>query len=43
MTHDTPSDTADRYRWCANCQLEVEPSAGNSGPVCPSCGSEFGD
>ena len=41
MTHDTPHDTTDDLRWCENCQLNVEPTSGDTGPACPSCGTDF--
>jgi predicted RNA-binding Zn-ribbon protein involved in translation (DUF1610 family) len=36
MTHNTPHDKD--LRWCEHCQLSVEPSPGDAGPECPSCG-----
>jgi len=36
MTHNTPHDKD--LRWCAHCEMNVEPAAGDSGPECPSCG-----
>ncbi len=38
MTHDTPEGTDERRLWCENCELSVEPLAGETGPECPSCG-----
>ncbi|MFB6206083.1 MAG: hypothetical protein ABEJ05_06110 [Haloglomus sp.] len=43
MTHDTPDGPHDRLRWCGNCRLNVEPSMGDSGPECPSCGDDLSD
>jgi predicted RNA-binding Zn-ribbon protein involved in translation (DUF1610 family) len=41
VTHNTPHDTADQRRWCANCELAVEPSVGDAGPECPACGDDL--
>jgi predicted RNA-binding Zn-ribbon protein involved in translation (DUF1610 family) len=41
MTHDTPGGTDERRLWCANCEVSVEPSAGETGPVCPACGDDL--
>ena len=41
MTHDTPGETDDERRWCANCALAVEPAPSESGSECPACGQKF--
>ncbi|MFC7115352.1 hypothetical protein ACFQH2_10905 [Natronoarchaeum sp. GCM10025703] len=41
MTHDTPHDTSEQLRWCENCRLNVVPSTSESGPECPSCGTDL--
>jgi len=41
MTHDTPGGDDVRRLWCANCQLDVEPSTGEAGPECPACGTRL--
>ncbi|WP_257217567.1 hypothetical protein [Halapricum salinum] len=38
MTHDTPGEDESERRWCAHCQLAVEPAEGDTGPECPACG-----
>jgi len=38
MTHDTPDGDHETRLWCDNCQISVEPVAGESGPECPACG-----
>ena len=37
MTHDSPGDPTDR-RWCATCELAVEPAEADDHPTCPACG-----
>lgn len=41
MTHDTPDGRDERRLWCGNCELSVEPSAGETGPECPACGGDL--
>ncbi|MFC5367900.1 hypothetical protein [Salinirubrum litoreum] len=42
MTHDTPGDPDSDRRWCAQCELSVEPVVADEGLVCPSCGADLG-
>jgi predicted RNA-binding Zn-ribbon protein involved in translation (DUF1610 family) len=41
MTHDSPGEPHDR-RWCAACELAVEPVVADDHLTCPACGAALG-